>query len=160
MRSKVIFFSLPVLFFCIFSSCSDSFKRDSVIPYTPIDTRINLSWSEYQDLKFSGRPVYILYSTPGAKLLGYNGNGIIVIKTDMDGYKCYDATCPNCIEADTHIEITAGEQLASCPNCKTLFFLPYGIALESDEDENYKTEVPSLQVYPVIEAGNLLIIKY
>lgn len=160
MKSKVIFFSLFIFFLFFFLSCSDELKRNTVIPYTPIDTRINIGWADYQDLNFTGRPVYLAYSIPGAKPLGYNGNGIIVLKTGEDEYKCYDATCPNCIEADTHIEITPGEQIAQCPTCKTRFFLPYGLALDTGEEENGKIEVAPLQPYPVNVAGNILIIRY
>lgn len=159
-QSKVIYFLLFISFLSLIFGCSDNLKRNTIIPYTPIDTRINLGWADYHDLNFSGRPVYILYSNPGAKPLGYNGNGIIVLKTDMDGYKCYDATCTNCIHADTHIEITTGEQIALCPTCKTQFFLPYGIPVDMDKSENEKRKIPPLQSYPVEATGNILIIRY
>ncbi|WP_251619958.1 hypothetical protein [Odoribacter lunatus] len=158
-KSKIVLFSLSVVFSYIFLGCHDDLKRNTTVPYTPIDTRINLGWTDYQDLNFTGRPIYILYSTPAAKILGYNGNGIIVIKTDLDKYKCYDATCTNCIDADTHIEIIQGEQIARCPTCNIQFFLPYGIPLKREE-ENDKMEVAPLQEYPVEVAGNLLIIRY
>ncbi len=160
MQSKVIFFLLLALSLFLFWGCSDDLKRNTVIPYTPIETRINLGWADYQDLNFPGRPVYILYSTPTGELLGYNGNGIIVMQTDMNEYKCYDATCPNCIDADTHIEITAGDQIAKCPTCKTQFFLPYGIPLNAEEDENEEKKIAPLQSYPVDIAGNILIVRY
>lgn len=160
MQSKVVFFLLFTLFLSLFLSCSNDLKRNTVIPYTPIDTRINLGWADYSDLNFPNRPMYILYSTPSGKLLGYNGNGIIVMQTDMDEYKCYDATCPECIDADTHIEITSGEQIARCPNCETRFFLPYGIPLDSEDDDTEDKRVAPLQVYPVEVAGNILIIRY
>lgn len=160
MQSKVIYFSLLILFSSLFLGCAKDLKRNTVIPYTPVDTRINLGWADYSDLNFPNRPVYILYSTPAGKPLGYNGNGIIVMQTDLDEYKCYDATCPKCIDADTHIEITAGEQIARCPTCGTQFFLPYGIPLDTEENENNEDKVPPLQAYPVDVAGKILIIRY
>ena len=122
MQSKVIFFLLLALSLFLFWGCSDDLKRNTVIPYTPIETRINLGWADYQDLNFPGRPVYILYSTPTGELLGYNGNGIIVMQTDMNEYKCYDATCPNCIDADTHIELQPVIRLPSVLLVKHSFF--------------------------------------
>ena len=160
MKSKVIFFLLSILFLSVFLSCSDNLKRNTVIPYTPIDTRINLGWADYQDLNFTGRPIHIFYSNPGAKPLGYKGNGIIILKTGMDDYKCYDATCTKCIDANTHIEITTGEQIAQCPTCHTRFFLPYGIPLDTEENENEKAEVAPVESYPVNIAGKILIVKY
>lgn len=159
MKSKVIFFFiLSTLFFVM--GCEDKYKNSHVIPYTPIDTRVNLWMADFEDLKLPGQPVYIRYSTPGGKPLGYNDNGIIVIKTDEENYKCYDATCTNCIEADTHIEITKGDQVGKCPNCQTEFFLPYGIPLDKTDEEDHSVQISPLKEYPVVVTNNTLIIRY
>lgn len=160
MKSKIILFSLLTLLFWGILSCNDDLKKNHTIPYTPVDTRINLSYADFQDLNFIGRPVYLTYSVPTAKPLGYRGNGIIVIKTGESEYKCYDATCPNCVEADTHIEITKGEQVAECPTCQTRFFLPYGVPLDPEDEQTEPVTVAPLQAYPVSIAGNILIIRY
>lgn len=160
MKSKILIFLLFSAYWSIIISCTDKLHDEHVIPYTPIDTRIELWMPDFQDLKIQNYPVYVRYSTPKGEPLGYRGNGIIVLKTGSQEYKCYDATCTNCPDADSHIEIKKGDPVAFCPTCHTEFFLPYGSPLDNENNESENLKIYPLREYPVIISNNTLIIRY
>lgn len=152
MKSKIILFSLLTLLFWGILSCNDDLKNNRTVPYTPINVVIDIRYADFGDLKINNFPVYI--SVFSGKNVGYKGNGIIVMKIEEYKYVCYDATCPHCLEADTHIEITKGNPIAQCPTCQTYFLLSYGIAIDSEDEEVENIKIPQLQSYPINVAGN------
>ncbi len=160
MKSKIRIFLIFLVFGGINISCEDKLNEDHVIPYVSIDTRIDIRMADYQDLKQIYYPVYILYSSPAGRLMGYQGNGIIVLKIEEGAYKCYDATCTKCLNKDTHIEVKKGDPIALCPSCLTEFFLPYGTPMSKEEDDSDEIKIYPLKEYPVAESGNYLVIRY
>ena len=129
--------------------CGDKFNeklRDKhLIPYVPVYTQINLGIGGESNLQVPGQPIYLTSSQPDAKSLGYNGQGIVVIRLNDTEYACWDATCPNCQELTSHFtkEDLDGE-LAVCPVCHTQFSLRYGTPF------NLTYEIYPLKGYPIL----------
>ena len=107
-------------------------------------TQINLGIGGESNLQVPGQPIYLTSSQPDAKSLGYNGQGIVVIRLNDTEYACWDATCTNCQELTSHFtkEDLDGE-LAVCPVCHTQFSLRYGTPF------NLTYEIYPLKGYPI-----------
>lgn len=121
-----------------------------VIPYVPVETRVDLWMADFIDLKTPGNAKYIALSSLG-KPLGYQQHGIMIFNGGSEGYKCWDATCTDCLSSETHLEIEGTD--AVCPNCGTKFSLLYGQPWESNQ------EIYPLKGYAVSQNGNTLIIS-
>jgi len=84
MKSKIVFFLLVSITLGINIGCGDKFNeklRDKhLIPYVPVYTQINLGIGGESNLQVPGQPIYLTSSQPDAKSLGYNGQGIVVIR--------------------------------------------------------------------------------
>ena len=159
MKSKIVFFLLVSITLGINIGCGDKFDeklRDKhLIPYVPVYTQITLGIGGESNLQVPGQPIYLTSSQPDAKSLGYNGQGIVVIRLNDTEYACWDATCTNCQELTSHFtkEDLDGE-LAVCPVCHTQFSLRYGTPF------NLTYEIYPLKGYPISKVGNKLIVNY
>lgn len=151
---KKIFFSFLVIFLTVSTSCEDKFVDKHAIPYVAVYAEIQLWMAEYQDLKFSYQPVYL--GSYNGKGLGYNHNGLIVMKIADNEYKCFDATCTNDLSGS--VSITKGSTMAKCPVCGTEFLLTYGYPIHSSDSTN-TTKIYPLREYPVVASGNSLIVR-
>ncbi len=137
MKSKIVFFLLVSITLGINIGCGDKFNE------------------KLRDKHLIPQPIYLTSSQPDAKSLGYNGQGIVVIRLNDTEYACWDATCTNCQELTSHFtkEDLDGE-LAVCPVCHTQFSLRYGTPF------NLTYEIYPLKGYPISKVGNKLIVNY
>lgn len=134
---------------------SEKLADRHIIPYTPVYTEIDLRIGGESNLQVPGQPVYLDVSRPDGNPLGYNGQGIIVIRLNDTEYVCWDATCTNCRELTSFMRAKDLEgELGTCPVCHTEFSLRYGVAF------NPETEIYPLKAYPVLVRGNKLIVSY
>lgn len=156
MKSKLVFFFFLTISFFLIIGCgeklTDNLRDKHVIPYVPVNTEINLSYADFAHLKNPGSSQYIQRSYPLGKELGYRANGIIVFNTNGDEYKCWDATCTKCMEADTHLNPEATD--AICPTCGIKFSLNYGQPWNSKTEKLYP-----LKEYPITISGNVLKVR-
>ena len=159
MKSKIILFSVVTTILLTNLGCGKKFAekiRDKhIIPYVPIYTQIDLNLGGESNLQTPLQPLYISLSRPEGKPLGYNGNGIIVIRLNDTEYACWDATCTNCTDLTSHFtQQDLDKETATCPVCNTEFLLNYG----TPSDRSKK--IYPLRGYPVTKVGNKLIVKY
>lgn len=128
--------------FLTLSSCvSDDFYNDSpYLPYAPVDISIRLTDWEFRDLMHQDGAVFIDD--------GYSGlQGIIIFNTGRNGFRAYDAACPN----------------HPIRNCSTLQFDGTLLYCTCENDEfSMRTGRPlqsfgyPLREYPVTTFGSLL----
>lgn len=162
MKSKILFFSVFLFFLAVNSGCGDKFNAkagdDHIIPYTPVYTEIPLGAGGEDRLSWNGNAKYFEISTPNPKPLGYRGHGIIVYTSDADSddFSCFDATCTNCSDLESHFtQKDIRGAVAICPVCRTEFALNAGgYAFDNTE------KIYPLKSYPVEKRGNRLIISY
>lgn len=102
-------------------SCAKEEKP--VLPHTLVNIIISTNMPDYISLQNPATGVKISYynSLP----VGYLGNGVIVYNS-LEGFKAYDATCPN--SDFKSIEIV-DQIYGECPSCKTRYSLESGFAM-------------------------------
>lgn len=159
MKSKIVVFSVIVAFLLVNLSCEKKFAenlRDKhIIPYVPVYTQIDLGIGGESNLQVPGQPVYQTVSHPDGKPLGYNGNGIVVIRLNDTEYACWDATCTNCADLTSHFTSKNFDgEMAVCPVCNTQFSLRLGSAFNATE------KIYPLKSYPITKVGNKLVVSY
>jgi nitrite reductase/ring-hydroxylating ferredoxin subunit len=143
-------FSRPELFFIAFISTavliSCSKTNDDVIPYSPVDFKIDLLDPEFVNLSVIGVSDTIDASTNnwGFRSAGYDGNGIIIYSSP-DAYYAYDRTCPHDFAVNgLSVRIRINQPaVAVCPECGTQYALSvYGTPISGPGRyplKNYKT---------------------
>lgn len=120
-----------------------------IIPYVPVYTEIRLNiGGEGSD--WTNQPKYIPVASDG-KRLGYEGHGIILFTSDNAEYKCYDATCTNCLNHFEQKDLQTW--IAKCPVCSTEFLLHYGYPADKE------LQIYPLKEYSVQKRGNKLIVS-
>lgn len=121
-----IFFILSVLLM-IASSCDR--EKNDVIPDITIDFSITASDPEFYDLFYSPGTSALISSAHrhlGFGTAGYDGNGIIVYNTGLQGFEfaSYDRTCPHCyVNDEQSIAVNVDAVYAICPRCSTNYAL-------------------------------------
>lgn len=134
---------------------TEKIRDKHIIPYVPVYTQIDLNIGGESNLQTPLQPLYISLSRPDGKPLGYNGNGIVVIRLNDTEYACWDATCTNCADLTSHFTQQDLEgEIAICPVCNTKFSLRYGTPFDLVE------KIYPLRDYPTTKSGNKLIINY
>lgn len=159
MKSKIVFFLLVTIISGTNTGCNKKFTekmRDKhIIPYVPVYTQIDLTLGGESSLQTPSQPIYLTVSQPDGEPLGYNGNGIVVMRLNDTEFVCWDATCANCTDLTSHFAKQDLEgELAICPVCQTKFSLRYGTPYNTTET------IYPLRDYPVSKSGNKLIIRY
>jgi len=141
--SKIVFFSLLIIFFPIIISCDNDTNLYKVLPYVPeTNFRVNLNYPDYFDLQIDGQAVLI--KEYAGKKLGYKGHGIIVIRTFENEYKAWDATSTY----DFNATLTINGAFATCPESSIEYELYNGTPHKtSSEDIKPLKGTPSLQEY-------------
>lgn len=117
------------LFICIFSvSLSSCNKQENdVIPDVTVDFHIDLNDPEFFDLNAIGNHVLVNYNTNnlGYKASGYDNNGIIVYRSQLDEFIALDRTCPHDYVRDgSSIAVDVDGIYAECPLCSSTYALP------------------------------------
>lgn len=158
MKRKIIFLLLLSLVTAGNFSCGDKFSeniRDKhIIPYVAVHTQIKLNVGG-EDNNWANNPKYFTTSIPEGKSLGYKGHGIIIFTSDNIEYKCYDATCTNCTDLESHFtQRDLNVDIAVCPVCGTKFSLALGYAFGNTE------KIYPLKNYPIVKTANTLIVNY
>lgn len=159
MKSKLLFFFLLCLTLLLNNGCEkknvEKLEDRHIIPYVPIYTVIDLGVGGESQLEIPGQPLYQNISRPYGMPLGYNENGIIIIRLSDTEYACWDATCTNC--QDLHSHFTQDQldgEIAECPVCNTQFSLRYGTPFNANE------KIYPLKSYPIHITTNKLIVSY
>lgn len=122
---KIFFIIAVTLLFTM--SCDR--EKNEVIPDITIDFTITFSDPEFFDLFYSPGSSSLLSITHrhlGLGTGGYDGNGIIVYNTGLQGfeYSAYDRTCPHCyVTESTSIAVNIDGVYAVCPRCTTNYAL-------------------------------------
>jgi nitrite reductase/ring-hydroxylating ferredoxin subunit len=127
LKSKIIFFLIPILVMVSLISCKKS-KYD-VIPYTPVDFWIDLNFADFSILT-AGPSFKVITSETidwGIRLAGWDNNGITVYRSAMDEFHAYDRTCPHDYAVNgLSIKIKEDFMSATCPQCGTVYSLEIG----------------------------------
>lgn len=141
--SKIIFFSLLIIFSSTFISCDSNNGLNQVLPSVPLtDVRISLDDPKYFDLQIDGQAVFV--NEHAGRKVGYREHGIIVIRTFENVYKAWDATSTY----DFNATLSIKGAFAICPESGIEYELYYGTPhkTSSDDSENLKG-TSSLQEY-------------
>lgn len=127
-RSKIIFFLLTLIIPLTLTSCKKS-KYD-VVPDVYVDFYLDINDITFKDLAAISNYVVITSQTPYTgilgKLVGYDNNGIIVYRLNLDEFNAYDRTCPyDFATSGLSIKVNIDGFNAICPQCSTKYAL-YG----------------------------------
>ena len=125
--SKITIFLVFVLILSLNESCTKT--KQEVIPYVLVDFTISLNDPYFFDLNAVGNHVLVNSKTNnlGIYAAGYDGNGIIIYRAQLDEFFAFDRTCPHDYALDgtsVAVEIDDGEIFATCPTCGSKYALP------------------------------------
>ena len=126
-RSNVRFFLVIIPILLLAGSCRKS-KLD-VIPEVLVDFYLDLNDPSFFDLNAVGNNIVVNSSTNnlGIYAAGFDGNGIIVYRAQLDEFIALDRTCPYDYALDgtsVAVDIGSGELFARCPACESEYALP------------------------------------
>ncbi|HCC71111.1 MAG TPA: hypothetical protein DEQ09_08185 [Bacteroidales bacterium] len=125
LASKLRIFSLICIFSLFHNSCNK--ENNDVIPDVLVDFYIDLNDPEFFELNAIGNHVLINSSTNnmGIKAAGYDDNGIIVYRSQVDEFIALDRTCPYDYVLDgSSIAVNVDGIYAECPVCNSTYALP------------------------------------
>lgn len=126
--SKLRIFLLICIFFLFHIACHN--EENDVIPDVLVDFYIDLNDPEFFNLNAIGNFILVNSSTNnlGYRASGYDNNGIIVYRAQVDEFIALDRTCPHDYSLDgTSIAVTVDGIYAECPVCASQYALPsYG----------------------------------
>lgn len=159
MKSKIIIFSLVILFFTGIIGCGDkmseAMKDKHIIPYVSVYTNIQWKLGGENELTWKNNPKYFSTSTPDGKALGYKKHGIIIYTEDGAEFHCFDATCTNCPDLESYFtQKDLKGSIAVCPKCGTNFSLLFGQPFGNN------TKIYPLKEYPIQKTDKSLIVRY
>ncbi len=122
-NSKIHFFTIPLFFIYIFSSCGNN--DDHPIPDINVDFSINLVYDpEFFYLQTQGSAGIIHSSDIGYLSLGYNDNGIIIYNAGFNEFYAFDCTCPYDLPDNVAVELSEINGIAVCPVCSSQYVFP------------------------------------
>lgn len=128
LRSKLRIFLLICILSLFHITCNK--EEYDVIPDVLVDFYIDLNDPEFFDLNAIGNFVLVNSSTNnlGYKASGYDNNGIIIYRAQVDEFIALDRTCPHDYALDgTSIAVDVDGIYAECPLCNSIYALPsYG----------------------------------
>lgn len=158
MKSKIVFFSLLLVYSTGIIGCADklsnSIGEKHIIPNVPVFTKILFNFGGENEQMWLNNPKYFTTSTPDGKPLGYSGHGIVIFTGNGTEFYCFDATCTACSELDSHFgQKDLSGSMATCPVCHTRYSLLLGQPFGNNE------KIYPLKSYPITRSGNYLIVN-
>lgn len=125
--SKLTIFLIFILLIPINESCTKNQRE--IIPYVLVDFTISLTDPIFLGLNAVGNHALVNSSTNnmGIYAAGYDGNGIIIYRAQLDEFYAFDRTCPHDYAlsgSSIAVELEAGEIFATCPSCGSKYALP------------------------------------
>jgi nitrite reductase/ring-hydroxylating ferredoxin subunit len=152
LKAKIVIFLITVLMAVLLTSCKKS--KNDVIPDVYVDFYIDLNDIIFRDLDAIGNHVIVTSQTNlwGPKSAGYNDNGIIVYRSDLENFNAYDRTCPHDFAVnELSIKVNVDFTIAICPRCGTNYALSAGGMPMSGPGryplKNYKTSFDGQSVH-------------
>ena len=146
-----IFLVITVLTFGVGSCNKDEYD---VIPDVTVDFYIDLNDPLFVNLGAIGNSVLIDAGTNniGQFAAGFDGNGIIVYRAQLDEFLAYDRTCPHDYALNqSSIRINVDGIFAICPECESNYALPgFGTPVSGPSKyplKVYKTSFDGQYVY-------------
>jgi len=128
LRSKLRIFLLICILSFFHITCNK--EKYDVIPDVLVDFYIDLNDPEFFDLNAIGNYVLVNSNTNnlGYKASGYDDNGIIIYRAQVDEFIALDRTCPHDYALDgTSVAVDVDGIYAECPLCNSIYALPsYG----------------------------------
>jgi hypothetical protein len=126
--SKIRYFFISTSLLLLLFSCERN--KNDVIPDVVIDFTMDITGDIlFSNLASIGNSVIVTSQTNnwGRYSSGYDYNGIIVYRSDLDVFNAYDRTCPhdyaiNGLSVKVNIDFT----MAICPRCSTTYVLSSG----------------------------------
>ncbi|MDD2195598.1 MAG: hypothetical protein PHE03_02000 [Bacteroidales bacterium] len=99
----------------VFWSCIK--EEPIIVPHVYVNFSINLSLPQYYDLNAINNA--IIYPNEG-----YDDNGIIIYRKNLEEFFAFDATCPQHIELSTAVTLDSDDSSnATCPHCEATYSL-------------------------------------
>ncbi len=92
----------------IVGGCEDDYMPNPV-PEVRVNATIYLNY--HSELNAVGNSKY--FEMINGSQVGYKGHGIIITRTAPNKFVAFDATCPNHIDSESHVEIKGS--FAVCP---------------------------------------------
>jgi len=144
LKSKII--NILIIALIAFSLTSCKKNKNDVIPDVYVDFYVDLKDIIFRDLDAIGNHVIVTSQTNlwGQNSAGYDNNGIIVYRSDLDNFNAYDRTCPHDFAVNgLSIKVNIDGFNAICPQCSTTYAL-YGLGTPISGPgryplKNYKT---------------------
>jgi hypothetical protein len=126
--SKIRFFFIPLATLFLLISCEND--QNDVVPDTYVSFVMDISGDIlFSDLNAIGNSVIITSQTNGwgSRSAGYDYNGIIVYRANLEQFYAYDRTCPYDYAVNSKsVKVNVDFIQAVCPSCSTYYSLPTG----------------------------------
>ena len=141
------FWSFALLILLI-SCSSDSTNRNPYLQEVSFRFELNLNLPLYSDLNTIGNPVYVGNSGVGTR-------GAFVIKSSLDTYYAFEASCPNHAPNDCSTMTIDGQNVVcSCEGYTYSLFTGQQLDRPDDGKRYY-----DLLFYRATQSGNVVIIS-
>ena len=136
------------LLFVLLSCSSDSTNRNPYLQEVSFRFELNLNLPLYSNLNTIGNPVYVGNSGVGTR-------GAFVIKSSLDSYYAFEASCPNHAPNDCSTMTIDGQNVVcSCEGYTYSLFT--GQQLDRPDDGK---RYHDLLFYRATQSGNVVIIS-
>jgi nitrite reductase/ring-hydroxylating ferredoxin subunit len=126
--SKIRYFFILLILAFLQPSCENN--KNDVIPDTYTDFTIDISGDIFfSDLNSIGMSAIVTSQTNnwGSRAGGYDFNGIIVYRANLEDFFAYDRTCPHDYAVNSlSIKVRVDFTQAICPQCSTYYELSAG----------------------------------
>lgn len=126
--SNKIFFIISFALVAMLISCERN--NNDVVPDTYVSFVMDVSGDIlFSDLNAIGNSVIVTYRTNnwGYRSAGYDSNGIIIYRANLDQFYAYDRTCPyDYVTNGKSLKVNIDFIQAICPICSTAYSLPTG----------------------------------
>lgn len=105
-----------------------------IVPYVHVDFSIDLRLPQYSPLNAFNNAIIV-----GG--YGYNNNGVIIYRLNLEEFYAFDATCPQHIEKSTAVTLDDNDPgYAICPHCQVTYeLMNYGQASKGYPLKRYRT---------------------
>lgn len=126
--SKIKHLIISLALTALIISCNR--KDNDVVPDSYVSFNMDISGDIlFSDLNAIGNSVIVTYRTNnwGYRSAGYDSNGIVIYRANLDQFYAYDLTCPyDYVTNGRSLKVNIDFIQAICPTCGTAYSLPTG----------------------------------
>lgn len=132
--AKIMIFLALLIIPQAFWSCVK--EEPVIVPHVYVNFSINLSFPQYYGLNAINNA--IIYPNEG-----YDDNGVIIYRKNLEEFFAFDATCPQHINISTALTLDKDDSSSAiCPHCETTYsLLNFGQASKGHPLKRYRVSL-------------------